>query len=265
MLEDRRLRIEHKRLLISPYLNKNLIKIVDYYLSDYASFNNLTSKNILQIYSNFVSIYYVDIKKYISTRMYPCELGKKYVIDRIDYDISLLLSIVVTIHRHRIMDNLIKYCSDIVGKVLLIGIGSGFELELLNIFCPNVEVEAYDISLSSFVQDRFKKNNIIKGKFEGRSSYYDHIIVIELLEHLVKPYSLISVCNKSLEKEGKFVFTLATNIPQFDHLYNFDDEYFFKNQMHGIGFVELEKENISHNYMDKNIHAKNTWYVFKKT
>lgn len=263
--KDRRLRIEHKKLLSSPIVNNDIIKIIDHYLSDFADYNNLTPQNILRRYNNFASRYSDDIKNFISKGKYPLELGKINNIDRIDYDISLILSPVVTIHRHRIMDNLIKYSSFIDGKVLMIGLGSGIELELLNILHPNLKVEAYDISVTSFVKNRFSKNNIIKGKFRGGNAYYDHIISIELLEHLDKPYSFISMCYRSLKNEGTFITTSATNVPQFDHLYNFDDDNDFEKRINSIGFVVLQIEDILHDYMNKSINAKNRWYVFKKT
>ena len=34
--EDRRLRIDHKKILSSPFVNNDLIKIIDRYLSDFA-------------------------------------------------------------------------------------------------------------------------------------------------------------------------------------------------------------------------------------
>ena len=261
---DRRLRIEHKKVLSSPFINYDFVNLIDKYLSDFADYNNLSPENIVKRFNSFVSTYTIDIKNFISTGKYPHELNKHYLINRIDYEVSLILSTVVTVHRHRIMDKLTKLNSFINGKVLMIGLGSGLELELINIFCPNLDVEAYDIHVSEFVQNRFNNNKIIKGKFNGRSLYYNYIIAIELLEHLKKPYSLISLCYKSLKSEGIFITTTAKNIPQFDHMVNFDNENNFEKQISNIGFVRLEKEHITHDYMKKNINAKNTWYVLKK-
>jgi 2-polyprenyl-3-methyl-5-hydroxy-6-metoxy-1,4-benzoquinol methylase len=50
---------------------------------------------------------------------------------------------------------------------------------------------------------------------------YDAILLIEVLEHLAKPQSLVSQAAKSLTEYGRMFLTTAIDIPQFDHLYNF--------------------------------------------
>ena len=128
---DRKLRIDHKRLLASPFVNNDIIIKVDKYLIDYSNYYNLCVKDILYNYCKFVNRYSENINNFISTDKYPIQLGINYNIDRLEYDIALILSSVVIIHRHRIFNNIHKYCSKLNGKTLIIGVGSGLELEFL--------------------------------------------------------------------------------------------------------------------------------------
>lgn len=263
--KDRRLRIDHKKLLNCGFSNHHLLKVIDDYLNDFARYNNLSIDEILKRYNNFLLGYSKDIENFLSTGEYPYLLEENIFVERTDYDISLILSTVVTIHRFRIMDNFFKYNSVINGKVLIIGLGSGIELEILSCSSNKKEIDAYDISVSKFVKNRFKKTlNIVEGEFKGNDSFYDYIIAIELLEHLENPYHFLSMCFNSLKNEGTLVTTTATDVPQFDHLYNFNDDNVFSQKINKLGFIELQKEDIEHNYMNKSINAKNTWYVLKK-
>ena len=263
--KDRRLRIDHKKLLNCGYNNHHLFKVIDSYLNDFATFNNLSIDEILQRYNKFLLGFSKDIKNFLSTGKYPYLLEENISVKRTDYDISLILSTVLTNHRFRIMDNFFKYGSVINGKVLIIGLGSGIELEILSCSSNEKEIDAYDISITEFVKNRFKKTlNIVEGEFKGNDAFYDHIIAIELLEHLDNPYHFLSMCFNSLKNEGTLVTTTATDVPQFDHLYNFNDDNVFSEKIYNLGFIELQKEDIEHNYLNKSINAKNTWYVLKK-
>ena len=263
--KDRRLRIDHKKLLNCGYNNHDLFKVIDSYLNDFATFNNLSIDEILKRYNNFLLGYSKDIENFLSTGKYPYLLEENISVKRTDYDISLILSTVLTNHRFRIMDNFFKYGSVINGKVLIIGLGSGIELEILSCSSNEKEIDAYDISVTEFVKNRFKKTlNIVEGEFKGNDAFYDYIIALELLEHLDNPYHFLSMCFNSLKNEGTLITTTATDVPQFDHLYNFNDDNVFSEKIYNLGFIELQKEDIEHNYLNKSINAKNTWYVLKK-
>jgi hypothetical protein len=262
---DRRLRIDYKKLLNHSSANKKLINTVNNYLKDYSDYYNLRPVEILQYYNDFSTRYYSDIKNFKLNGKYPFQLGLNNPINRISYNIFLILSIVVCIHRHRIMVNLIKYSEGMKGKILIIGLGSGVELEFLSAIDSCMEIDAYDINVDNFVKDRFNKIfNIKENKFMGKDGFYDYIIAIELLEHLEKPYDFLSMCYNSLNEKGYMVTTTATDVPQFDHLYNFKNDNEFDENIKAIGFTISAKENISHNYMIKNIDAKNTWCVLNK-
>ena len=51
---DRRLRIEYKKLLSSPFVNSELVDIIDGYLSAFAIFNKLTVEYVVSRYNSFI-------------------------------------------------------------------------------------------------------------------------------------------------------------------------------------------------------------------
>lgn len=259
---DRRLRIDYKRVLASPFYNKDIIHKIDNFLVDYMTFYNLSIKDILFHYYNFVKRYSENVKVFSSTNKYPRQLGVKIDVDRNEYDISLILSTAVTIHRHRIFKLIHQLGGEVFGKTLIVGVGSGLELDFLT--CRNALIDAYDINISNFVKDRFSDINLKESKFAGREEYYDNIFALELLEHLSDPYEFISCCFDSLRKGGKFYLTTATNVPQFDHLYNFKSNNEFESKVNGLGFKINENEDILHDYLNKNMYSKNTWYILEK-
>ena len=68
----------------------------------------------------------------------------------------------------------------------------------------------------------------------------------------------------SLTIDGLFYFTTATNIPQIDHLFNFDNEVAFEVGLQDLGFQVVEKEIVFHESIDSKLIASNTWYILKK-
>ena len=46
-----------------------------------------------------------------------------------------------------------------------------------------------------------------------------------------KPYEFLKKIKLSLNKNGSIILTLAIDIPQFDHLYNFNDLEYFRKQI----------------------------------
>jgi len=263
-IEDRRLRIEHKKVLASPLVNLDIIKLIDHYLTNFAIDHNLSITNILQSYNNFISCYSDCIEEFITTGKYPYQLGRVSPLNRIDYDIALILSPVVTLYRHIIIKNLIKYFYKIKGNVVIVGVGSGLELELITQVGHKLNVEAYDLSISHFVKNRFKTVKIFEQEYTGSKGGYDHIFAIELLEHLSDPLSFSLMCKNSLNPMGYFITTTATNVPQIDHIYNFVNEVEFENQLCASGLVIIEKEMIKNDLLFKRIEARNNWYIFKK-
>ena len=138
---DRNLRISYKTASQDPEYCNNLVEIVDQHLSSYAKFYNLNVGEIQSHNNNFISQYLEHIKIFSLTSKYPYELTNSSNIvcnDHISYDLSLMISVVATLHRNKVMCNLSKYLPTISGKILVIGIGVGLELKLLKTFCQQL-------------------------------------------------------------------------------------------------------------------------------
>jgi len=261
---DRRLRIDYKNLNKNYVINKELYSVIDNFILEYARYYNLKVEDIVSHYNSFLHRYTSNIRDFIRTGKYPNQLGIFPKLDRIEYDISLILSPVVTIPRYRIFDNIYKRFEFFEGNNLVIGIGSGLELKLLEHFKCNCD--AYDLNISNFVKTKFSKFNLSEEFFTGQKQNYNNIVAIELLEHINKPYDFIRMCYKSLESNGMLFITTAKNIPQIDHLYNFKNESEFESIIREIGFEISEKDVIPHNNtFYKKLDANNVWYSLIKT
>jgi hypothetical protein len=259
---NRWMRINFNKVFESTHFNKFVYEKIDLFLSDYASSNNLTTDYIISAYNNFTNNYSNDIRNFIKTGKYPYENGANVQLDRVEYDVVLILSVVQSIHRHRIFSNIYNISKDITGKTLLVGIGSGLELEFLNWEKTNPVI--YDICISDQVKKKYKNLELHETYFKGSNFEYNNIIAIELIEHLERPLSFLQICYNSLKKNGIFYFTIATNVPQVDHLSNFADKYDFESSIKLIGFEIIVSETIIHESINSNLNASNTWYVLKK-
>src|SRR5262249_2945254 len=75
-------------------------------------------------------------------------------IDHETYRISLLLSIITTNHRFEILQWLIEFLQmrlpDVPRTILSIGFGSGYEVKLIQDYCPAWEIMAFDNAAASY-------------------------------------------------------------------------------------------------------------------
>jgi SAM-dependent methyltransferase len=263
--------IDESRLLCVLYdnlpeeiKNDKLYSYIQSYVEKYAVFNNINPQKAIDIYTNFIAVYNKHCKQFIKTGKYPAENATENIsFNREEYDIVLLLSILFAPHRFRIMQILNQeQPSD---KALFIGLGPGLELALTK---ENYkEIHTYDISVNKFLQTEFPGIEINAEFYTGQKhDYFDAIYLIELLEHLDDPFALLQISRESLKKGGKVFLTTATDIPQFDHLYNFPiDHDYFEKQIKQIGFTILSKEMISHNYLTMEIKPCNHFYILEST
>lgn len=260
--QDRWLRIAGSKLTKSPYYNDHVYKKTALFLEEYVKFYGLSVDQVLEMYNDFTGEYSRHIREFLKTGKYPYQNSLTVDLDRIEYDIVLILSVLISVHRHRIFCNLFNAIQKLQGNSLVIGVGSGLELDYFNGKPENVT--AYDLTISKHVFQKFNRINIKEEYFTGAKNAYRNIFAIELLEHLSDPLEFIRMVYDSLEIDGLFYFTTATNIPQIDHLYNFDDELGFEKELHTIGFQIVEKEIIFHESIDSKLIASNTWYILKK-
>lgn len=261
---DRTLRICYKKTSQENDYCDDLFPLINQLLSSYSEFYSLSSDEVISRNHKFSSEYLEDVKRFSSTFKYPCKLRKLKKIthnQKISYDLALIISVTLTTHRNKIMSSLLKYLDKISGRILVIGAGPGIELKLLKAYGKDLDVVVYDINISNFIYNEFGSFTIVNEEFIGHpDELYDHIIAIELLEHVSRPYSLLQIFFNSLKKSGKLFTTTASNLPQFDHLYNFANDDFMDN----VNFNCIYHEEIPHMYQSFNIGARNNLYVLEK-
>jgi len=243
---------------------KNLLDVIDAYLTEYVDFYKLSLDETLRRYFIFVNRYVGDLKAYEHTGLFPFQDKNSEVfnIERITYDIFLILSGLLQKHRFQIMKN-ISETEKNSGNCLIVGAGSGLEMLLLRDKFTNID--AYDICISDFCKYKFSDLNLFEKKYDlGCEKKYDGIYAIELLEHLESPYGILNMFGKSLKTNGRLIVTTTNNVPQFDHLFNFSNETEFETKVKNFGFDILYKEIIKHNYFLYRVNANNCFYVMSR-
>lgn len=263
LLEESRLLSVLADNLPDEIKSDELYNFIQQYVEKYARSNSISAEQAIDVYTNFISLFNKHCKQFIKTGKYPLENGLEgFSISREDYDIILLLSILFTPHRFRIMQLLHQKAE--LDKALFIGLGPGLEVSLTK---ENFKVvDAYDLSISNFLYTQFPDVQFNAELYTGqKENYYDAIYMIELLEHLDDPFSLLRICYSSLTKGGQVFLTTATDIPQFDHLYNFPkDHTYFDDQVSKMGFSIIYKEMIPHNYLTMDLKPCNHFYILQK-
>lgn len=252
------------RVVESPFYEEDLFSKVKSYTSDYLEANKENDVSPEKAYFKFIKSYNKDMKKFAETLKYPLELDpERKAPSRFEYDVILLFSCLFAAHRFRIMQ-LIDNQSECIDNGLFIGCGPGLEIELVKSKIKNLV--AYDFSLDKFPVKKHPEAVFKEEYFDGKNSdeKYDAIYLIELLEHLEKPYELLNNCKRALSENGKIFLTTATNIPQFDHLYNFESSHDdFENQVINLGYKISFMEDIPHDSITLDIKAKNRFYVLE--
>ena len=262
--ENRLLSSLHDRVMSSPHYEKQLYNVLEKYTMDYMEESSDHSVSE-EIYFSFIRSYNKDMKIFAKTGKFPLEIDEnRSPPGRYEYDITLLLSCLFSEHRFRIMQ-LLDQKSSMANCGLFIGCGPGLEIELVkNNF---QKLYAYDLSINEFLLDKHPSVHFNESYFTGENDdlRYDSIYMIELLEHLSEPYILLEKCQKVLTEKGKIFLTTATNIPQFDHLYNFEASHQdFEKKIQNMGLSISFMEEIPHQYITLDIGAKNRFYILEK-
>ena len=243
--------------------NEDVHDILIEYINKYISYKSISSDEIKDHYENFLKQYSKDAKKYKENNVYPAiEVGVSYNISRQEYDVFLLLSTILTQHRYDIMCEIHK-SQEKKNNALVIGSGVGIEIELINKFYKNID--AYDIEIDEFCYSSHQDINFYEKEFIGeKQKKYDNVYIIELLEHVPKPYNLIKKAKTVLNTNGSIIITLAINIPQFDHIINFDNNDLFLKEIDDLNlYIYYEKE-IKHKYlMNKLTESSNVFMILK--
>ena len=182
------------------------------------------------------------------------------MLTREEYDVVLLCSILTSHHRYEII-NLINLIPSHDQKIAVIGVGSGVELLFIN--SSNTTIDAYDLSISNFAKKSFSNVNFFEHEFKSSENYYDVVYAIEILEHLNNPFELLRVIYDSLRIGGKCIFTTTTNVPQFDHYYDFEVKELVA-ELGEIGFRISEYRVIKHESKFDNIDSSNAFFIVEK-
>jgi len=240
---------------------KKLYKKIDKFLNIYCKYHKLSHKKILNLYFNFLKSYSKDCENFVKTKKYPHRLNKRLKkVDRISYELALIISCLVTNHRFGIMEQISKI--KISKNCLFVGVGTGLEIFILKEKLKYYL--AYDPGSSNFIFNIIKKKNFRKKNYNFSIKNLDTIFAIEFLEHLSKPFEFLKNIFFSMKKGSKLICTTAKNIPQFDHLFNFHSQKSFENRVKRIGFKILFKKILLHRDDFQKIGSDNVFYILKK-
>lgn len=243
-------------------------QFIEDYLVSYADHNHLTSQSIVDCYNNFAKIYSKHLDIFEENNKYPVEYSDNTVIDRISYDLALILSCVTNDARFQIIHHLFDYIKNHTAqdRICVIGAGSGIELALIRKFNLNCSLTAYDLSFNDFIRNSFHQAELREANFieSDVSQTFDIIFAIEFLEHITDYRNFLEKTYRSLTSGGHFVCTTATNMPQFDHLYNFRDIESFKDELNKIGFTVVAHQKFHHKQSFQRTDSSNDWFVLKK-
>jgi len=166
--------------------------------------------------------------------------GPAEPVPRDRYNISLLLSIVLTNHRFEIMQQLEAFladCTDPAGRIASIGTGTGYELRLMaRTLQPGWTMESYDTDetvradAQHYLEFFGVKRPVVWGsefpldqvspEFRGK---YSAAVLCEVLEHLPNPPQALRSVREYLAPGGRAFVTMAINIAQEDHIFLYPD------------------------------------------
>ena len=266
LLEKFRLfEVQHTKFIENNTINNKLLDILINYFITYITYFDLSDEFVLNKHMEFLIEYQVHLKEFEKTGRYPSQYIDNIKKERIDYDIPLLCSTFLSYPRYHIFETLYDKINIKKNESIgVIGVGSGIELIVLNNWSNNIF--AYDLDIGTFIQTTFPDVNFFEKHFsyEPKKSY-DKIILIELLEHLEDYENLLIHVMKSLKPNGRIHFTTAVNVPQFDHLYNFElNDKNLESCILNNGFEIEYKLDLPHNYL-VNVAAYNCYYIIRRS
>ncbi len=244
------------------FYNENVKFILMNYINKYIDFKSASSEDFKNHYENFLKQYSKDSKKFINSNTYPALSNDNiYEISREEYDVFLLLSTIFTQHRYDITTSIYNILKPL-DSALVIGSGVGIELELIK--SSYKSISAYDIKIDDFCNSTHKHIDFYEEEFFGSNDKYNDVYIIELLEHIHNPYELIKNAKNSIHASGRIIITLAINIPQFDHVFNFDDLSDFRKEIDSLDLLIASEKEINHNYIMNGLNtSRNIFMVLK--
>lgn len=240
---DKRLAIANQRLRSTFPEYTSVHDFIDGYLQCYVDYYGLNITSIIEHYNNFARSYAKHLEVFQETGLYPYEYSDTVVVDKRSYDVALILSCVTNTARFEIVQHLAQAIGNPgAEKICVIGAGAGIELALIKQFARHARVTAYDLAVDDFVKQQFDQFTLKQENFlsADTTETFDIIFAVELLEHITHYENIMHKAWQILAKGGSFICTTATNMPQFDHVYNFRDMELFKAEVFKSGFSIAE-------------------------
>lgn len=237
---------------------------IDDFLDSYCNYHQLDAKTASELFMRFIQRFSKDLARFEETGNFSASADESdpISIDRLTYDVSLIISSLVTEHRFRIM-RIIHNSVFKQGNSVVVGVGSGLELMLLG--GTDNSIEAYDLQISPFVHSFFPTVSLNETPFTTHTkNRYDTIYAIELLEHIEKPFDLLQQFQRAMRSGGRLMVTTIKNVPQFDHIHNFIDANLFEKKVIDMGFNLLDRTLIPHEYLMSSLDANNIFYTFER-
>lgn len=262
---NRLFEILHDRLKTSEHYDEELFGRLDSFTNQYLEYHQLDIAEAGKHYISFIKSYNKDLRAFAKEGKFPLEIDPdRQGPGRIPYNIILLFSCLFNPHRFRIMQ-IIDQQVEQADNGLFVGCGPGLEIDL--IASKLGSAVAYDLVLDDFLAKQFDAVDFRNYYFDGsEAEKYQTVFLIEILEHLSDPYELLTNCANVMEQGGKIHLTTASNIPQFDHLYNFPvDHTEFDNKVSALGFDISFSEILLHHGMTQDVAAQNKYYIITKT
>jgi len=174
-------------------------------------------------------------------------------VDRGDYNVALLLSIIISNHRTEIMQGLLEFISFIKkpeGRIASVGMGTGYELKLVHESLPKWIIEGYDTDEKAHtdarkllhyfnITDNIRFGGLFPDDRPSIDTLYDAILLCELMEHLEDPSGFLKKVRTCLKPGGLIFVTMAVNIAQEDHIYLYASINDCRKQLADCGFVTI--------------------------
>lgn len=180
---------------------------------------------------------------------------EKAPLDRDQYDISLLLSIVFCNHRFEIFSRLREYLDFIgrpQGRMAAVGMGTGYEMVLAARRLRRWRIEGYDTDAQCRATARaalsyfnvgtpvvFGERFPLEKPERSFIGQYDGIVCCELMEHLRNPLSALRTLREYMSETGSLFVTMAVRIAQEDHVYLYEDLDSCRDQLKEAGLKSL--------------------------
>ena len=257
---DRRLALLRDRRLV-PHLSSPFYRKLAALVSEIFDGAAVGGDEAARRYLEFAQYYTSDLHFFQQTMHYPAASGQQRSVDPETYHAALLASTIMVWHRFRIFelfDTAFVSCR----KAAVLGYGTGLEIRLAADRAAAITgFDCLETKYNSHL-DRLPNVRRCRDEFESDEGF-DTVVVIEFLEHLPAPLEFLRGAASRMTSGSRLIGTTAVNVPQFDHLANFDGSE-IAGFADACGWQIVFFEEIPHQYSEVTISAKNQFFVLEK-